>query len=90
MITLFDEVAPYYQIELTNNGPLDHVTLKVETVPGFDFDEVRKIEKLQSAIKSELKSNLQIAVDVRVVEPKSIIRGEGKAKRVVDLRKAGE
>ncbi len=90
VITHFDEVAPYYQIELSNKGPMDYVTLKVETVPGFDFDEIRRLEKLQADIKSELKSNLQIAVDVRIVEPKSIIRGEGKAKRVIDLRKDGE
>ncbi len=86
VITQFNEIAPYYQIELTNQGPMDHVTLKVETVPGYDFDEVRKIERLTKAIGAELKSNLQIAVDVKIVEPKSIVRGEGKAKRVVDLR----
>lgn len=86
VISSFDEVTSYYQIILTRRGALDHVTLQVETVPDFDFDEIRKIEDLAHRINSELKSNLQVAVDVKIVEPKSIERSEGKAKRVVDLR----
>jgi phenylacetate-CoA ligase len=82
----FDEVTSYYQIILSNEGPLDHVTLKVETVPEFDFDEIRKIENLQRRINTELKSNLQVSVEVKVVEPKSIERSEGKARRVIDER----
>jgi phenylacetate-CoA ligase len=82
----FREVTSYYQIILTNKGPLDHVTLKVETVPDFDFDEIRKIEDLQRRIDAELKSNLQVSVEVKVVEPKSIERSEGKARRVLDER----
>jgi phenylacetate-CoA ligase len=82
----FEEVTSYYQIILSNKGPLDHVTLKVETVPAFDFDEIRKIEDLQKRINAELKSNLQVSVEVTVVEPKSIERSEGKARRVIDER----
>jgi phenylacetate-CoA ligase len=82
----FEEVTSYYQIILTSRGPLDHVTLKVETVPEFDFDEIRKIEDLQKRINAELKSNLQVSVEVKVVEPKSIERSEGKARRVIDER----
>jgi phenylacetate-CoA ligase len=82
----FDEVTSYYQIILSSRGPLDHVTLKVETVPEFDFDEIRKIEDLQKRINAELKSNLQVSVEVKVVEPKSIERSEGKARRVIDER----
>ena len=86
VISSFAEVTSYYQIILTREGPLDHVTLNVETVPEFDFDEIRKIESLTSRINAELKSNLQVSVDVKIVEPKSIERSEGKAKRVIDLR----
>jgi phenylacetate-CoA ligase len=82
----FPEVTSHYQIILTNQGPLDHVTLKVETVPEFDFDEIRKIEALRKRIDAELKSNLQVGVEVQVSEPKSIERSEGKARRVIDLR----
>jgi len=86
VISSFEEVTSHYQIVLTRRGPLDHVLLKVETVPEFDFDEIRKIEALTKRINAELKSNLQIAVEVKIVEPKSIERSEGKAKRVLDLR----
>jgi phenylacetate-CoA ligase len=90
VIAGFPEVTSYYQIILTKDGPLDHVTLLVETIAEFDFDEVRRIEDLQKRINNELKSNLQVSVEVKVVEPKSIERSEGKAKRVIDLRKAGD
>ncbi|HBT95052.1 MAG TPA: phenylacetate--CoA ligase, partial [Coriobacteriia bacterium] len=86
VLASFDELTSYYQIVLTSKGPLDHVTLKVETVPSFDFDEIRKIEDLQKRIIAELKSNLQVSVEVKVVEPKSIERSEGKARRVIDER----
>lgn len=58
----------------------------METVPDFPFDEIRKLEELKARLAGELKSNLQIAVDIKIVEPKTIERSEGKAKRIVDLR----
>lgn len=85
-IASFAEVTNHYEIILTREGQLDMVELKVETVPDFDFDEIRKIEDLQHRITAELKSTLQVSVRVSVVEPKSIERSMGKAKRVIDLR----
>ena len=86
VITGFSEITAQYQIVLTNQGPLDHVELQIETVPDFPFDEIRRIEQLRKAISRELKGNLQVAVDVKIVEPKSIMRSEGKAKRIIDKR----
>lgn len=86
VITGFPEIAPQYQIILTTKGPLDRVELNVETVPDFPFDEIRKLEDLKRRLGAELKSNLQIAVDIKIVEPKTIERSEGKAKRIIDLR----
>ena len=82
----FPEVTNHYEIILTRKGQMDNVELKVETTPEFDFDEIRKIEDLQERIGAELKSNLQVNVKVSVVEPKSIERSMGKAKRVIDKR----
>ncbi len=87
VLTSFSEIATQYQIILTMRGPLDHVELRVETVPEFPFDEVRKLEDLKRRLAAELKSNLQIAVDIKFVEPMTIERSEGKAKRIIDLRK---
>jgi phenylacetate-CoA ligase len=82
----FDQISSWYQIELTRRHHLDVVTLKVEPNPDFDFDEVRAIEQLQNDISARLKSALSVGIRVRIVEPKSIPRSEGKAVRVVDLR----
>lgn len=86
VLTSFPEIATQYQIILTTRGSLDHVELRVETVQDFPFDEIRKLEELKRRLSSELKSNLQVSVDIKLVEPKTIERSEGKAKRIIDLR----
>ena len=85
-IVSFPEIAPHYQLILTTKGTLDHAELRVETVPEFPFDEIRRLEKLKKDLQKALKENLQIAVDVKIVEPKTIERAEGKAKRIIDMR----
>ena len=87
VIETFPEVASWYQIELDTKNSLDTVTLKLEVNPDFDFDVISSIEKLQKAIAERLKAALAVSVTVKLVEPKSIPRSEGKAKRVIDLRK---
>lgn len=87
VITSFPEIATQYQIVLTREAQLDKIELNVETVPDFPIDEVRKIEDLRRRLGMELKSNLQVSVDIHFVEPKTIERSMGKAKRVLDLRK---
>ena len=83
----FDSVSSWYQIELDRKDSLDTVTLKVEVNPDFSFDVVSAIERLQKEIAAKLKNALSVSINVRLVEPKSIPRSEGKAKRVIDLRK---
>lgn len=85
-IVSFPEIAAQYQLILTTKGTLDHVQLQVETVPEFPFDEVRRLEQLKKDLQKALKDNLQVAVEVKIVEPKTIERSEGKAKRIIDLR----
>lgn len=85
-IVSFPEIAPQYQLILTTKGTLDHAELRVETVPEFPFDEIRRLEKLKKDLQKALKENLQIAVDVKIVEPKTIGRAEGKVKRIIDMR----
>ena len=84
--TGFDEIADWYQIELTRESGLDVATLKVEINPGFPLDEVRKVEDLQNRIQGALRDELAIGIRVKVVEPHAIQRSEGKAVRKVDLR----
>lgn len=82
----FDEVSSWYQLELTTKNYLDVVTLKAEVNPDFDFDSTGAIENLQNRIQAALKTALSVGVKVRLVEPQSLPRSEGKAKRVIDKR----
>jgi phenylacetate-CoA ligase len=79
-------VAPHYQVVLSKRGSLDHVQVQVEVAPEFKIDEVRELERLQRRVKSEIESALAVSIEVKLVEPKTIARSEGKAKRVLDLR----
>jgi phenylacetate-CoA ligase len=84
-----ENVAPHYQVVLTKRGSMDHVEVHVEVADDFAFDEVRELEGLQRRVKTEVESALAVSIAVKLVEPKSIARSEGKAKRVVDLRADG-
>lgn len=86
VLTGIPGVAPHYQVVLSKRGSLDNVEVHVEVGPEFAFDEIKALERLQSRVKAEIVSALAISIDVRLVEPKSIQRSEGKAKRVIDLR----
>lgn len=82
-------VAPHYQVVLSKRGSMDNVEVHVEVAPEFAFDEVRQLERLQRRVKADIESVLAVSIAVKLVEPKSIARSEGKAKRVVDLRNEG-
>jgi phenylacetate-CoA ligase len=86
---LFDVegIEPHYQIVVDRKGALDDVTVKVEVSEPIFFDEMKKQNELIDQIKRRLISELGISVDVKLVEKKSLERSEGKAKRVIDLRK---
>ena len=84
----FPEMSSWYQIEVdTDHRSLDIVTLKAEPNPNVDLDSIADIDRLQKRIAAALKAALSVGVKVKLVEPKSIPRSEGKAKRIVDLRK---
>jgi phenylacetate-CoA ligase len=65
---------------------LDEIELQVEVKQEFFSDETRGLEALRNRIAEVMKSKLQIAVKVKLVEPKTIERSIGKAKRVIDKR----
>lgn len=84
----FPEMSSWYQIEVdTDHRSLDIVTLKAEPNPNVDLDSIADIDRLQKRISAALKAALSVGVKVKLVEPKSTPRSEGKAKRIVDLRK---
>jgi phenylacetate-CoA ligase len=63
------------------------VELQVEVKKELFTDETRGLESLRSRIEHVMKSKLQIGLKVKLVEPKTIERSIGKAKRVIDNRK---
>jgi phenylacetate-CoA ligase len=75
-----------YQIVVDRENNRDSIEVQVEKTPEMAADEAFDIAKAQKKIVAGLKSMLGILVDVKVVEPKTIERSEGKAKRVIDKR----
>ena len=76
-----------YQIVVDRINNKDRIELQVELTPEMAADPKLNVQKKDSEIKSGLKSMLGIGVDVSVVQPKTIVRSEGKAVRVIDKRK---
>ena len=77
---------PHYQIVLTRDRGLDQMEVQVEVTPEFFSDTVGALENVQEKISHALEQTLGVRVFVRLVEPHTIQRSEGKAKRVIDRR----
>jgi phenylacetate-CoA ligase len=77
---------PHYQIVLTREVGLDQMEVKVEVTPEVFSDEIRKLEALQHQLEASIENILGLRVKVTLVEPRTLARSEGKARRVTDLR----
>jgi len=80
-------IEPHYQIVVDRAGGLDELEVQVEMNEVLISDEIKELEKVEARIKSKIEGMLGIKVSIKLVEPKSIARSEGKAKRVIDKRK---
>ncbi len=81
------EIGGNYEIIVERIGHMDKLTINVEVKDIGLLDNYSKLEDLVKKVKQKLKVVLQIDAVVRLVEPQSLKRFEGKAKRVTDLRK---
>ena len=79
--------APHYQLIVDRVNNTDTLEVQVEISQEMFSDTVRNIEDQEQIIKSEIESTLGISAKIRLVEPKTIARSEGKAVRVIDKRK---
>jgi len=79
-------VEPHYQILIERQEKLDEIEVQVEMNEKLFSDEIKNLERSERQISEALYATLNIHARVRLVEPKSIPRSEGKAKRVVDKR----
>ncbi len=79
-------VAPHYQIVVERKENIDNLEVWVEVSDTIFFDEMKKLVELENKIVDRLFTILGLNVKVKLVEPKSIERSQGKAKRVIDKR----
>jgi phenylacetate-CoA ligase len=78
---------PHYQIVLTNDGAMDQMEVQVEVTPEIFSDKVGALRELQTRLAQAIERILGIRVHLRLVEPNTIARSEGKARRVQDNRR---
>ncbi len=81
-----DGVEPHYQIEVNRQGSMDTMKVMVEVSDSVFSDEVKVLENLTKRIQREVKDLLGVSCSVKLVEPRTIQRSEGKAQRVIDNR----
>ena len=83
----FDQIAPHYQLVITRENFSDRLEVKVELADGSLLENYAGLEQLRNLIHHNLKTVLGIDTKVSLVEHKSLERFQGKAKRIIDLRK---
>lgn len=79
-------IGPHYEIVVTRHNYTDHLQVKVELTDAGLLDKYSELEALHNKIRSDLRTVLQLDVEVTLVSPNTLKRFEGKAKRVTDLR----
>ena len=81
-------VSPHYRLIVSREDSLDVLEVQVEFAEGSldDADEVRKFQQRERSIQKAIKEFLGVSARVRLVEPRSLQRSEGKALRVIDTR----
>ena len=81
------EITPNYVIKVDRVNNTDTFDLDVEMSEELFTDDLKSITKIEKEITEKLRSALGLGVKVHLVNPKTIARSEGKAKRIIDLRK---
>lgn len=80
-------ISPHYLIEIDRPGNLDEITVKVEVSPEIFSDKMSQMQSLKEKIDMEIYTITGIRANIELVEPNTIERSFGKAKRVIDHRK---
>ena len=80
-------VEPHYQIVVDRRGALDDIEVMVEVDEAIFSDELKVMNALSEKIATRMRSTLGISAKITLVEPSTIERSAGKAKRVIDKRK---
>ena len=83
-------IGPHYQLVVRRRNFMDNLEVKVELVSADLLESYGELEALQRGLHDRLKSVLGLETKVTLVEPKSLERFQGKAKRILDLRNEKE
>jgi phenylacetate-CoA ligase len=82
-----DGCAPHYQLVVDRKGALDTLEVRIEVTENIFFDEMKMQKAFLDKVEKRIDSVLGVGAVVKLVEPNSIPRAEGKASRVIDKRK---
>lgn len=82
-----DETTPHYLLVVDRVNNLDSLELQVEVEDRFYSDTIGELQNLRKKIQHQVESSTGLSVNVKLVEPKTLERSEGKARRVIDKRK---
>ncbi|MDR0974315.1 MAG: phenylacetate--CoA ligase [Ruminococcus sp.] len=86
VLMTYPQIAPHYQLVVTRKNYSDRLEVRVELADASLLEHFAKLEELQISIHDHLKTILGIDTTISLVEPKSLERFQGKAKRIVDNR----
>jgi len=86
VLVSIENCEPHYQLVITREGAMDQLEVRIEVTENIFFDEMKMQRAFLEKVEKRIESVLGIGVTVRLVEPKSIPRHEGKADRVIDKR----
>ena len=78
------EIAPHFQIHLSNDGPLDKMKVLVETLKETNNEKL--VSSIKQKVLQKVKDTIGVSIDIAVGLPGSVKRSQGKAQRVIDLR----
>jgi len=89
VLVAIEGLEPHYQLIVDREGTLDTLEVQVEVTESrfANADQVKVLQKLERLIVKDMKDYLGITAKVKLVEPKSLARSEGKINRVIDKRK---
>ena len=87
LLKIGGDITPNYQIIVGRENNTDTLEVQVEMSEGLLSDDVKSVAAIEKNIIAKLRSTLGLGAKVTLVEPKTITRSEGKAKRVIDNRK---
>ena len=81
------DLQPHYQLVVDRVDNLDTLTVKVEISQEMFSDEIKILQEMEKKLSMDIKEYLGVSAKIKLVEPKTIERSQGKAIRVIDNRK---